>query len=170
MISLWRPCARQFADGVGFGAWGSRWHFHFDEEGKWIAGQALRNGTPCGQHGGRDLLCPETTMLTSPCDIENILAAGWQDESDHGRGYGLRFLGETTPIEYAPGKFARLILTMAHLSEIWAKRGAPLARGETFGLSGNTGNSSGAHLHVQLELPGEYPRTPLDFSWRNHFQ
>lgn len=42
----------------------------------------------------------------------------------------------------------------AHLDEIWTCRGDRVERGATIGLSGNTGNSTGPHLHYEIRRNG----------------
>ena len=184
MIQLLRPCcAERFPDGSQFGEWGPRWGYHFDGNGIWIPGRVCQRckavvllpRQTCqecggadlkGQHGGPDIEVDYGTMLSMPYDTENVIRAGWQVENDHKHGWGLSIVCETTPIEYAPKKIARLILTLAHLSEAWVKEGSHLAKGDAFGKSGDSGNVSGPHLHTQLEIPSDsYPRTPLDFAW-----
>jgi len=48
----------------------------------------------------------------------------------------------------------------AHLSVIQVREGQDVAQGQTVGLSGNTGRSTGAHLHFELHLNGS-PVDPL---------
>ena len=43
-----------------------------------------------------------------------------------------------------------------HLSECRVKRGQKVTRGDFIGLSGNTGISSGPHLHYQIDLFGSH--------------
>jgi murein DD-endopeptidase MepM/ murein hydrolase activator NlpD len=43
-----------------------------------------------------------------------------------------------------------------HFSKVLVKRGQVVARGELIGLSGNTGRSSGPHLHLDLKLAPEW--------------
>jgi murein DD-endopeptidase MepM/ murein hydrolase activator NlpD len=171
MIRLLRPCCvSRFPDGAQFGEWGQHWGYRFNDKGIWVKGQVMRDGVLMGIHAGRDIKCEEGTLLVAPSDVETVLRAGWQDEEDHQRGYGLSVIFQLAPMEYEPGKFARLILTVGHLSDVWCRPGHHLARGDAFGKSGNTGNSSGPHTHIQLELPDPgYPRTPIDFEWVCHF-
>lgn len=44
----------------------------------------------------------------------------------------------------------------AHLSETAVRRGERVARGQIIGSSGNTGRSSGAHLHWEIKVNGEW--------------
>lgn len=46
-----------------------------------------------------------------------------------------------------------MVTRYLHMSEIRVELGAELARGATLGLSGNTGKSSGPHLHLQALIP-----------------
>jgi len=43
----------------------------------------------------------------------------------------------------------------AHLSSLNVKPGEEVARGQVIGLSGNTGRSSGPHLHYTLYYRGQ---------------
>jgi murein DD-endopeptidase MepM/ murein hydrolase activator NlpD len=48
----------------------------------------------------------------------------------------------------------------AHLSALSVSEGQEIAQGQTLGASGNTGRSTGAHLHFELDLNGS-PVDPL---------
>lgn len=50
----------------------------------------------------------------------------------------------------------------AHLSEKYVKVGQKLKRGELVGLVGNTGKSTGPHLHYEVRKNGE-PLNPINF-------
>ena len=52
-----------------------------------------------------------------------------------------------------------------HNSELLVRPGQRVVRGETLSRSGNTGRSTGPHLHYQLEL-GAQPVDPLRFRAR----
>jgi murein DD-endopeptidase MepM/ murein hydrolase activator NlpD len=54
----------------------------------------------------------------------------------------------------------------AHLSQISVAEGQVLARGESVGLSGTTGNSTGPHLHYGIKKKTETGQVwldPIDF-------
>jgi murein DD-endopeptidase MepM/ murein hydrolase activator NlpD len=50
----------------------------------------------------------------------------------------------------------------AHLSRITVKKGQSVKRGDELGLIGNTGLSSGPHLHYEVHKGGE-PVDPVNF-------
>lgn len=65
---------------------------------------------------------------------------------------GMRIVtGNTLVLEHDPGLYS----VYMHLSEIRAKPGQVLARGEVLGLSGKTGLATGPHLHWELRLRGQ---------------
>jgi murein DD-endopeptidase MepM/ murein hydrolase activator NlpD len=50
----------------------------------------------------------------------------------------------------------------AHLAEIFVKPGDRIARGEKVGAVGNTGRSTGPHLHYEVRVNG-IPENPRKF-------
>jgi murein DD-endopeptidase MepM/ murein hydrolase activator NlpD len=54
-----------------------------------------------------------------------------------------------------------LVTTYSHLSEIWVEPGDVIAPSETIGLAGNTGLSTGPHLHFEIWKKGK-PCDPLE--------
>lgn len=59
--------------------------------------------------------------------------------------------------------------TYAHLSHIGVKANDTIYKGEYLGKGGNTGNSRGSHLHLELSYKGQYihPEYIFDFSSKN---
>lgn len=66
--------------------------------------------------------------------------------------------GECIEIEHINGLTTRY----AHLSRIDVKVGQKVTRGETIGAVGNTGRSTGPHLHYEIRLNG-VPQDPARF-------
>jgi len=70
-----------------------------------------------------------------------VLGVGDTDTTCRGASYGKWIL-----IQHPNG----LTTLYAHLSVIRAKKGSVVARGETIGFVGNTGYSTGPHLHFTV--------------------
>ena len=68
-----------------------------------------------------------------------VVSAGWNG------GYGYSVL-----IQHPDGRQTRY----AHLSKITVSSGEYVNQGERIGLSGNTGNSTGPHLHFEIIING----------------
>ena len=86
-----------------------------------------------GYHTGIDIACPVGTPIMATSD-QTVVNANW------GRSYGNQIV-----VRLADGNF----WIYAHLSEVNVKAGDVLKRGQVIGKSGNTGNSSGPHLHCE---------------------
>lgn len=91
-------------------------------------------------HNGNDLAAPEGTPLVAMSTGE-IIFAGWM-------GGG----GNTTKIRYWDGTVAWYL----HQSAILVNVGDVVAPGQLVGRMGNTGNSFGSHLHLEIH-PGGGP-------------
>lgn len=65
--------------------------------------------------------------------------------------------GLVIDIEHTP----RVLTRYAHLRKSFVKRGEKVLRGETVGLVGSTGRSTGPHLHYEVRIDGE-ARNPED--------
>jgi LysM repeat protein len=71
-----------------------------------------------------------------------VVTAGWNSSGygnvimiDHGNGYSTVY---------------------GHLSQINVSLCSPVTQGQVIGLAGSTGNSTGAHLHFEVRLNGQY--------------
>ncbi len=89
-------------------------------------------------HNGTDFAMPIGTAVLAAGDgvvtrVKNHPFAGKYIEIQHGGNYQTRYL---------------------HLSRIMVKRGQHVKRGQRIALSGNTGRSTGAHLHYELHVKG----------------
>lgn len=67
-------------------------------------------------------------------------------------------LGETVVIRHADG----LESIYGHLSKIQVTEGETLSKGQLLGLTGNTGRSTGPHLHLEIRRDGQ-AMDPLRF-------
>lgn len=112
---------------------------------------AVPSGRPVGgvltqgyhaHHYGLDFGIPVGTAVKSTMDGK-VVYAGWNNQ-----GYGNLVIVENGPYR----------TYYAHLSEIPVRMGDRVSRGDVIGLSGNTGNSTGPHLHYEIR----YEMKPLD--------
>jgi hypothetical protein len=87
-------------------------------------------------HQGIDLAMPEGTVLRAIQD--GIVDRVYDGTGAIGKGLSIKFPDGTRAI-------------YGHMNEVKAKVGEHVSPGEVIGLSGNTGNSSGAHLHFGLK-------------------
>lgn len=90
-------------------------------------------------HQGMDFAAPVGTEIFATGN-GNVISAGWK------QGYG-------NCIEINHG-FGYLTL-YGHMSALKAKVGQKVKRGDVIGLVGNTGKSTGPHLHYEVHLRGE---------------
>ena len=87
-------------------------------------------------HNGIDFACPSGTNLISCCNGKVIQAY------NDAKGWGNHI--------YIYDESQMVIFLYAHLKEIKVKVGQRISVGKLIGLSGNTGNSTGAHLHLGI--------------------
>lgn len=110
------------------------------DTGRISSGYGQRNGR---LHAGLDIAAPIGTAVRSYMDGEVVFAgtAG---------GYG-----KAVYVDHGGGRTTRY----AHLSDLRVKDGEQVRRGELIALSGNTGRSTGPHLHFETRVNGS-PRDP----------
>lgn len=99
-------------------------------------------------HGGIDIAAERGTPVKAP-SAGTIVFAGAQAE------YGL-----TVILEHS----ADIRTIYGHLSKIHVKAGQRVDRGADLGVSGNTGRSSGPHLHYEILVKGQ-PVNPRAYLW-----
>ena len=87
-----------------------------------------------GGHNGLDIAVPVGTPIQTTMDGQ-VVHAGWNNQ-----GYGNLVIVEN-------GEYRTYY---AHLSSIPVSVGDTVKAGTTIGLSGNTGNSTGPHLHYEI--------------------
>jgi murein DD-endopeptidase MepM/ murein hydrolase activator NlpD len=100
-------------------------------------------------HEGIDISVPEGTPIRAAADGTVILE---QSEYESG-GYG-----NYTCIDHGGG----LSTCYAHQSSFAASVGARVSQGDVIGYSGNTGHSTGPHLHFEVRINGA-PTDPLGY-------
>ncbi len=96
------------------------------------------------RHPGLDIGLPTGSAIAAAED-GIVIYSGW------GTGYGYEVL-----IDHGTGIKTRY----AHASRLYVKKGDAVARGQTIALSGNTGWSTGPHLHFEI-YDGNVRRNPL---------
>jgi len=99
-----------------------------------------------GKHTGVDFAVPIGTPVLAAVDgkIEN---ANW------GKAYGNQVVQ----------KCSEGWIIYAHLNKVRIKPGATVTKGQIIGESGNSGNSTGPHLHFELRTkPRWSDGTPID--------
>lgn len=90
-------------------------------------------------HKGIDLGTNGTEIPTYAAESGTVIVAGWNNSAgnwiiiDHGNG---------------------LVTKYMHHSHIFVKEGQKVIKGQQIGLTGTTGNSTGIHLHFQVEENG----------------
>lgn len=91
-------------------------------------------------HKGTDLAAPIGTPVYSVRDGV-VTKAGW----------GSGGAGNMVRIDHGDG----MVSVYMHLDSFKVKSGATVKAGQLIALSGNTGGSTGPHLHYQIEINGE---------------
>jgi len=102
-------------------------------------------------HKGQDLATPVGTPVKA-MSSGVILFAGWQPS-----------YGNKVEIKYWDGT----VSFYAHNSVVKVKKGDIVAPGQVVSLSGNTGHSTGPHLHVEIRPGGGDPINPVPW-FRSH--
>ncbi|HWO84477.1 MAG TPA: peptidoglycan DD-metalloendopeptidase family protein [Solirubrobacterales bacterium] len=120
--------------------------FIWPVEGTVTSGFGYRWGR---MHEGIDISVPEGTPIRAAADGTVILE---QSEYESG-GYG-----NYTCIDHGGG----LSTCYAHQSSFAASVGAQVSQGDVIGYSGNTGHSTGPHLHFEVRINGA-PTDPLGY-------
>ncbi len=97
-------------------------------------------------HRGVDWATPVGTAVMASC-AGTVSRAGW------GSGYGY-----VVYINHADGRQTRY----GHLSKVLVKQGQTVSQGQKIALSGNTGVSTGPHIHFEILINGAQVN-PLDY-------
>ncbi|RFU85735.1 M23 family peptidase [Streptomyces triticagri] len=97
------------------------------------------------KHSGQDFAVPVGTQVKA-AHAGTVVKAG-----PNGAGDGPAY-GNAVVIKHANGKFSQY----AHLSRVDVKVGQKVGNGQNIARSGNTGNSSGPHLHFEIRNTANY--------------
>ena len=104
-------------------------------------------------HNGLDIAGPWKASVIAPAD---------GDVEDVGRD---RLLGNYVKVRHGGG-----VKTLyGHLASAEVKRGRSIKRGDVLGKMGNTGRSTGTHLHYSVSVDGRYV-DPQDYIWDRPFR
>lgn len=109
----------------------------------------LRFGAPHrlqGRHTGLDIAAPYGSPIMA-ADAGEVIFAGWWD------GYGKAIV-----IDHGRG----VATVYAHMSRLYPSVGASIAKGQTIGLIGMTGYTTGPHCHFEVRING-VPKNPEKF-------
>lgn len=107
-------------------------------------------------HNGYDVACPVGTPIFSPMDGFVQVKPGSKPGVGYGKHIKIRNPWKPTPCE----------VVLGHLSEFEVVDGQQVQMGDLLGYSGNTGFSSGPHLHTGFRLLKEPGRKTDLFKWK----
>lgn len=97
-------------------------------------------------HEGIDLAVSTGTEVSAAAEGV-VIQSGWNG------GYGISIY-----VDHGNG----IITRYGHLSQAYAQVGRKVKQGEIIGLSGNTGNSTGPHLHFEIRI-GDESVNPVNY-------
>ncbi|MCY0927125.1 M23 family metallopeptidase [Streptomyces sp. H27-H1] len=97
------------------------------------------------KHSGQDFAVPVGTK------VDTVSAGTVVKSGPNGGGDGPAY-GNAIVIKHANNTYSQY----AHLSKIQVKTGQKVSKGQQIALSGNTGNSSGPHLHFEIRTTPNY--------------
>jgi len=122
-------------------------------EDAWLAGSfGWRTdpftGTGREFHNGLDIAGPWKTPIIAPADAKVVVV---------GKN---RFLGNYVRLRHSE----EYVTVYGHLASAAVKRGQQVRRGDVIGLMGNTGRSTGTHLHYSI-LRNKRFVNPINYVW-----
>ncbi|MEY9487138.1 murein DD-endopeptidase MepM/ murein hydrolase activator NlpD [Streptomyces calvus] len=112
---------------------------------KLSASFAQNGGMWASKHSGQDYAVPTGTPVVATHGGTVVKAGG------NGAGDGPAY-GNAVVIKHGNKTYSQY----AHLSSVNVKAGQVVKTGQKIALSGNTGNSSGPHLHFEIRTTPNY--------------
>ncbi|WP_284117462.1 M23 family metallopeptidase [Streptomyces fragilis] len=112
---------------------------------KLSASFAQNGGMWAHKHSGQDFAVPTGTKVFAAHEGTVVKAGSW------GAGDGPAY-DNAVVIKHGNGTYSQY----AHLSKVQVSVGEKVNTGEQIALSGNTGNSSGPHLHFEIRTTANY--------------
>ena len=111
-------------------------------------------------HGAIDMRCTWDGTTRQPVYAAEDGTVNWVQTWDGKSTAGNQSYGNAVKIRHADYSSQTLETRYAHLSGYVVKKGQTVKEGQLIGYTGNTGKSSGAHLHFEVILGG-VRRNPL---------
>lgn len=111
-------------------------------------------------HGAIDMRCNQNGNTQKPVYAAEAGTVNWVQTWDGKSTAGNQSYGNAVKIRHEDYNGQSLETRYAHLSEYLVKNGQHVEEGQLIGYTGNTGKSSGAHLHFEVILGGTR-RNPL---------
>ena len=100
--------------------------------------RSINGGPPSGHHGGTDIGVPEGTPVKATNRGRVVLARQLQER------------GNMVIVDHGGGLYSGY----AHMSSFNVSEGQMVEQGDVVGMSGNTGLSTGPHLHWEMAIDG----------------
>lgn len=119
--------------------------------GQVLSGYGMRRHPVLGVvqlHSGVDIVAPIGTTVVAPADGV-VTSAG-----------PMGSYGNVVELSHAASGY---VTRFAHLSRIQVRRGQKVLRGDKIARSGNTGRSTGPHLHYEVRTAAGQPLNPAPF-------
>lgn len=107
-------------------------------------------------HNGVDFAVPVGTPINA-CYDGVVFKVGWENELNHAQGFGFRIWQMLT---IGNDKY---YLWYGHTSAISVREGEKIKAGQHIAYSGNTGHSTGPHLHMGIRKRDTADFLPLEF-------